>query len=90
MRKPNIKDVFLVSKIARKINIKELEFDPTGSAEEAGKKVFFFLLENMDKAEDEICELFAGILEAEKEEFIMMPLDELFEKVKSIEGCCIL
>lgn len=86
MRKPNIKDVFLASKIARKINIKELEFDAKGTPEEVGKKVIFFLLENMDKAEDEICELFSGILETEKEEFMTMSLDELFEKVKSIKG----
>lgn len=86
MRKPNVRDVFLASKIARKISIKELEFDPKGSPEEVGKKVVFFLLENMDKAEDEICELFSGILEIEKEEFITMPIDDLIEKLKSIEG----
>ncbi len=86
MRKPNLKDVFLLSKITRKIGIKELDIDAKESAEEVGKKVIFFLLENLDKAEEEITELIAGLLEISPEELLLLSIDEIYKRFKGMDG----
>lgn len=86
MRKPNIKDIFLASKIVRKTGLKEANINFKGTQEEVGGKLLLFLLENLDKAQDEICELFGGILEVEPNVFLEMPIEEVIEKLKGIQG----
>lgn len=86
MRKPNMKDVFLASKIVRKIGLREANIDFKGTQEEVGGKLLLFLLENIDKAQDEICELFGSILEVEPNAFLEMTIEECIEKIKGIQG----
>lgn len=86
MKKPNVKDIFLASKIARKIGLKEVNIDFSGTKEEVGGKLLLFLLENLDKAQDEICELFGGILEIEPNAFLEMSIEEVVERLKGMEG----
>lgn len=86
MRKPNMKDIFLASKIVRKIGLKEAGINFAGTEEEVGGQVFVLLLENLDKAQDEICELFGGILEVEPDTFLRMDVEEVFKRLKGIEG----
>ncbi len=89
MRKPILKDIFLGAKIARKIGLKDANIDTGGTTEQAGEQTLFFLLENIDKAEDEICELLAGITEKSKEEITNLAIDEipdLFDELMKLEG----
>lgn len=86
MRKPNMKDIFLAAKIARKTDIKSANIDMKGSAEEIGGNLIFHIFANLDKAEEEILQLFGGILEIEPAELSEMPLDDLFAKLKEMEG----
>lgn len=86
MRKPNMKDVFLASKIVRKIGLREANIDFKGTQEEVGGQLLLFLFENLDKAEDEICELFGGILGIDTGTFLEMSIEEIVEKLKGIEG----
>ncbi len=86
MRKPNINDIFLASRIAKKVGLKDAELNYKGEAEEVGAQLLFFLLENLGNAEDEICELLSGLFEVDKEEFKTMPIDEMLVKFKELEG----
>lgn len=86
MRKPNMKDIFLASKIVRKIGLKEANIDFKGTQEEVGGKLLLFLFENLDKTQDEICELFGGILEIEASVFLEMSIEEVIEQLKGMEG----
>lgn len=86
MRKINMKDVFLASKIARKINFKNAGIDFKANQEEVGGQIIIFIFENLDKAQDEICELFGGILEIDPNQFLEMSLDEIYNKFKEMEG----
>ncbi len=89
MRKPVLKDIFMGAKIARKIGLKDADIDTSGTNEEIGEQTLFFLLENIDKAEDEICELIASITEKSKEDIANLAIDEipdLFDKLMKLEG----
>ena len=86
MRKPNIKDAFLMSRIIKKIDLKNADIKWEEKAETVGKEVIFYIIENMDKVEDEVSELISNIFEVEKEKALEMPLDEVFEQLKNIEG----
>lgn len=86
MRKPNLKDMFLASKIARKIDIKNANIDFKAEQEEVGGQLLIFLFENLDKAETEICELAGSILEIEPDKLLEMPLEDIYTKLKEIEG----
>lgn len=86
MRKPNIKDAFLMSRIIKKIDLKNADIQWEEKAEIVGKEVIFYIIENIDKVEDEVSELISNILEVEKEKALEVPLDEVFEQLKNIEG----
>jgi len=86
MRKPNIKDAFLMSRIIKKIDLKNADIQWEEKAEIVGKEVIFYIIENIDKAEDEVSELISNIFEVEKEKALEVPLDEVFEQLKNIEG----
>lgn len=86
MRKPNIKDAFLMSRIIKKIDLKNADIQWEEKAEIVGKEVIFYIIENIDKVEDEVSELISNIFEVEKEKALEMPLDEVFEQLKNIEG----
>lgn len=86
MRKPNIKDAFLMSRIIKKIDIKNADIKWEEKAETVGKEVIFYIVENIDKVEDEVSELISNIFEIEKEKALEVPLDEVFEQLKNIEG----
>ena len=86
MRKPNIKDAFLMSRIIKKIDLKNADIKWEEKAEIVGKEVIFYIIENIDKVEDEVSELISNILEVEKEKALEVPLDEVFEQLKNIEG----
>nr|DAY22808.1 MAG TPA: hypothetical protein [Caudoviricetes sp.] len=86
MRKPNIKDAFLMSRIIKKIDLKNADIKWEEKAETVGKEVIFYIIENIDKVEDEVSELISNIFEVEKEKALEVPLDEVFEQLKNIEG----
>ena len=86
MRKPNIKDAFLMSRIIKKIDLKNADIQWEEKAETVGKEVIFYIIENIDKVEDEVSELISNIFEVEKEKALEVPLDEVFEQLKNIEG----
>ena len=86
MRKPNINDLFLAAKIARKLELKKLEIDFKAPAEEVGGKVLAHVIENIDKAQDEIGEFLGGLLELPKEEVFKKPLDEVYQELKEMGG----
>jgi hypothetical protein len=86
MRKPNIKDAFLMSRIIKKIDLKNADIQWEEKAEIVGKEVIFYIIENIDKVEDEVSELISNIFEVEKEKALEVPLDEVFEQLKNIEG----
>ena len=86
MRKPNIKDAFLMSRIIKKIDLKNADIKWEEKAEIVGKEVIFYIIENIDKVEDEVSELISNIFEVEKEKALEVPLDEVFEQLKNIEG----
>ena len=86
MRKPNVNDIFLAAKIARKLDLKALEIDFKAPAEEVGGKVLTHIVENMDKAEEEIAEFLGGILELPKEEVLKKPIDEVYHELKEMDG----
>lgn len=86
MRKPNIKDAFLMSRIIKKIDLKNADIKWEEKAETVGKEVIFYIVENIDKVEDEISELISNIFEVEKEKALEVTLDEVFEQLKNIEG----
>nr|DAN41442.1 MAG TPA: hypothetical protein [Caudoviricetes sp.] len=86
MRKPNIKDTFLMSRIIKKIDLKNADIKWEEKAETVGKEVIFYIIENIDKVEDEVSELISNIFEVEKEKALEVPLDEVFEQLKNIEG----
>jgi len=86
MRKPNIKDTFLMSRIIKKIDLKNADIKWEEKAEIVGKEVIFYIIENIDKVEDEVSELISNIFEVEKEKALEVPLDEVFEQLKNIEG----
>ena len=86
MRKPNIKDTFLMSRIIKKIDLKNADIKWEEKAEIVGKEVIFYIVENIDKVENEVSELISNIFEVEKEKALEVPLDEVFEQLKNIEG----
>ena len=86
MRKPNIKDAFLMSRIIKKIDLKNADIKWEEKAEIVGKEIIFYIIENIDKVEDEVSELISNIFEVEKEKALEVPLDEVFEQLKNIEG----
>nr|DAK86832.1 MAG TPA: hypothetical protein [Caudoviricetes sp.] len=86
MRKPNIKDAFLMSRIIKKIDLKNADIKWEEKAETVGKEVIFYIIENIDKVEDEVSELISNIFEVEKEKALEVPLDEVFEQLKNIDG----
>lgn len=86
MRKPNIKDAFLMSRIIKKIDLKNADIKWEEKSETVGKEVIFYIIENIDKVEDEVSELISNIFEVEKEKALEVPLDEVFEQLKNIEG----
>lgn len=86
MRKPNIKDAFLMSRIIKKIDLKNADIKWEEKTETVGKEVIFYIIENIDKVEDEVSELISNIFEVEKEKALEVPLDEVFEQLKNIEG----
>jgi len=86
MRKPNIKDAFLMSRIIKKIDLKNADIKWEEKAETVGKEVIFYIIENIDKVEDEVSELISNIFEVEKEKALEVPVDEVFEQLKNIEG----
>ena len=86
MRKPNIKDAFLMSRIIKKIDLKNADIKWEENAETVGKEVIFYIVENIDKVEDEVSELISNIFEVEKEKALEVTLDEVFEQLKNIEG----
>ena len=49
MRKPNIKDAFLMSRIIKKIDLKNADIKWEEKAETVGKEVIFYIIENIDK-----------------------------------------
>lgn len=86
MRKPNIKDAFLMSRIIKKIDLKNADIKWEEKTETVGKEVIFYIIENIDKVEDEVSELISNIFEVENEKALEVPLDEVFEQLKNIEG----
>ena len=86
MRKPNIKDAFLMSRIIKKIDLKNADIQWEEKAEIVGKEVIFYIIENIDKVEDEVSELISNIFEVEREKALEVPLNEVFEQLKNIEG----
>ena len=48
--------------------------------------MIFYIVENIDKVEDEVSELISNIFEVEKEKALEVTLDEVFEQLKNIEG----
>ena len=84
MRKPNIKDAFLMSRIIKKIDLKNADIKWEEKTETVGKEVIFYIIENIDKVEDEVSELISNIFEVEKEKALEVPLDEVFEQLKNI------
>ncbi len=87
MREFNLEDVFMASRIFKKIGIKDAGINFEGSQEEAGGRLFLFLIENIDQAREEICEFLAQILEIDNPEKLpTMSIKELMSKFNKIEG----
>lgn len=81
MRNLKTEDIFRLSAIIRKLNLKkELTKIANGkdiSAELYGAQLFLLIFENMDQAEEEICEFFADIAEMPSSEFRTMGIEKL-------------
>ncbi len=79
MRNLKAKDVFAMSKILKKMNIKN-DLDPTGKTQaQFGQEFFMTILENIGNAEDEFNAFFADLVGISKEEFAELGFDEVFE-----------
>jgi len=82
MRKLETDDMFLLSEIADKMDVK---IDVKGkSQEEAGTELIFFLVKKAYKAKDEIKQLVATLTEKTPEEVSKMSPKELITSVKEI------
>lgn len=82
MRKLQTDDMFLLSEIADKMDIK---LDVKGKTqEEAGAELIMFLVKKAHKAKDEIKNLVAALTEKSSEEVAKMSPKEMINNVKEI------
>lgn len=90
MRQLKTSDIFRLSSIIRKLNLKkELASLNTKNAEQFGLQFFLLLFENLDQAEDEITSFLADLSGKKPEEFKEMSLEELakfIEKLRQVKG----
>lgn len=88
MRKLNVDDVYLLSKIVDKMDFELPEV--TGKGEEAqsayGMKIMTMLLKKMHKAKDEINELILSVTGKNPKEMSLKDLGETFKGILSQEG----
>ena len=84
MRKLVFGDVFKMSKIMSKMQIK---IDTTDKAqEEFGVELFFGIIENLHQAEDEVIEFLADLKGSTAEQIKDMLITDLIDEFKQIEG----
>lgn len=83
MRKIQFGELFLLSKIAKKVGLKP---KPAENMRQVGIDVMMQLIENLHLAEDEVVQLFANLKGATPEEVREMDLDVLLEEFDSVNG----
>ena len=81
MRKLKGADVFKMSRILKKMNLK-LEVGDTTTQMEMGVQFIQRILENMHLAESEICEFLSELVGTTPEELSELPLDEFLQVVE--------
>lgn len=86
MRKPNMKDLFIATKIVKKLDFKKANIDTTKKTEDIGKDVILFIIENIDKVEEEITQLISNIFEVEKDKALDMPIDDIIKGFMETDG----
>lgn len=90
MRQLKTSDIFRMSSIIRKLNLKkELAGLNPQEMERFGLQLFLYLLENLDQAEDEITAFFADLSGKTPDEFKDMSLDELgqfIDELRQVKG----
>lgn len=84
MRKPILKDVFTATKIINKMGLKEFKIDTGKSTEEIGLDTIMFFIENLPKAENEVFELLADIMEVTTEEAQHIEIDDIPQIIKGL------
>lgn len=87
MIKPKLKDVILLMKIVKKIELEELKnIDfKNKTQEEIGEAVLAFLFDNGHKAKDEVLELVSRLTGIKREEIEETDLETIFEKLKEVD-----
>lgn len=93
IRELGTKDFFTLSKIIRKMAIRKelqsIEVSDKSDEVQYGIQFVMILLENMDRAEDEISAFFGDLIGITAEEFKNMNLDQLAEfisELKQVKG----
>lgn len=88
MRSLKTSDIFKMSKILQKMNIK-FEVSPDMTQEQMGVQFIQSILENLHKAEDEVNAFMADLVGMSPKEFAELPITELmqvFEMFKQQKG----
>jgi hypothetical protein len=87
MRNLQFKDVFTVSRILKKM---QLKFDVKGlTQEELGAKLIYQFVENIGEAEEEVTNFLADLKGIDKARLQSSPIDEIFsliEEFKKLPG----
>lgn len=83
MRKLNTLDVFTLSKIYSKMDIK-LDVDNKTSQMEMGVQLINKFMANLWKAQDDVIEFLASVKNISKKDFEQMPPTELIKTIKEI------
>ncbi|SFJ83282.1 hypothetical protein [Thermoflavimicrobium dichotomicum] len=90
MRQLKTSDIFRLSSIIRKLNLKkELASLNAETPEKFGLQLILLLFENLDQAEEEISAFFADLAGKKPEEFKEMDLAELsqfIEELQEVQG----
>ena len=87
MRELKTSDIFKMSKILKKINLKIDATDKT--AENLGSEIILQIGENLHKVENEVNEFMANMIGCTSKEFAELPLKktlEYFEEFKNLDG----
>lgn len=90
MRKLKASDIFAMSKILKKMDIKKhLKREEGQTNEEYGQNMFMTLLENIGEAEAEFNKFFGSLVNISEEEFGDLDIEgifEIFEQFKEQDG----
>ncbi|MBH8601188.1 hypothetical protein [Thermoactinomyces sp. CICC 23799] len=90
MRQLKTSDIFRLSSIIRKLNLKkELAALNAKEPEKLGLQLFLLLFENLDQAEEEITSFFADLAGKTPDQFKEMSLEELgqfMDELRQVKG----